>query len=208
MNLLQDIITYVRRILKTPSNAVITDALIIDYINRFWLMDVDARIQVFDLKTTYQFQTAPGIDKYNMPLYSVQSETPGMPNSPDIGMFPVYQGFFGPAFINGIEMPFYTQREAFFNLWPNYNQTLIEAGLGNGTNGPYTLQLPFLPNSPLALNFPLSAGVVRGHVDITGIIQLNNGNIDPPLDTGSGATIPLIPTTSVFSQVYFTSTED
>lgn len=204
-NLLSDVITYVRRIIKSPSNVVITDNLIIDYINRFWLMDVDARMQTFDFKTTYQFQTIPGVDQYNMPLYSVQSEPGG-----SIAMFPVYQGFLGPAYINGIEMPFYTQRSYFNNLWPNYNQSLVEAGVGNGSNGPYTLFLPFLPNSPAQINFPTSAGIIRGHVDITGIIDLNNvlgsGNVDPPLDNGSGNTIPVIPTTSVYSQVYFTST--
>jgi len=77
MNLLQDIITYVRRIIKAPSNATITDALIIDYINRFWIMDVDARIQLFDLKKVYQFQTVPGFDQYNMPLYDIQTEEGG-----------------------------------------------------------------------------------------------------------------------------------
>ena len=62
MNLLSDVITYVRRIIKSPSNAVISDELIIDYINRFWIMDVDARMQLFDLKTKYQFQTTPAVD--------------------------------------------------------------------------------------------------------------------------------------------------
>ena len=209
-NMLSDIITYVRRIIKTPSNAVITDALIVDYINRFWLMDVDARIQVFDLLTTYQFQTAPGIDKYNMPLYSVQNS--GLNANQPIAMFPVYQNFMGPCFINGIEMPFYTERTSFYNLWPNYNQTQVQAGTGNGSNGPYTLPLPFLPNSPSAINFPPSAGIIRGHVDMTGIIQLNNslmtGNVDPPLDSvGSGSYIPVIPTTSVYPQVYFTTVD-
>src|ERR1700680_3470391 len=101
MNLLSDIITYVRRIIKSPSNAVISDNLIIDYINRFWIVDVDARIQLFDLKTKYQFQTTPAVDRYNMPLYSVQTE----PGSQTIGMFPVYQGFLSPAKINGIQVP-------------------------------------------------------------------------------------------------------
>ena len=129
-NFLSDIITYVRRIIKSPSNAVITDNLIIDYINRFWLMDVDARIQLFDLKSTYQFQTTPGVDQYNMPLYSLQTED----NVGDtIGMFPVYQGFLGPAYINGIEMPFYTQRSYFNTLWPNDTPDLVQAGTGNGT---------------------------------------------------------------------------
>jgi hypothetical protein len=50
MNLLQDIITYIRRIIKSPNNTEISDNLIIDYINRFWIMDVDARVQLFDLK--------------------------------------------------------------------------------------------------------------------------------------------------------------
>jgi hypothetical protein len=46
---------------------------------------------------------------------------------------------------------------------------------------------------------------MRGHVDITGIMALGV-NQDPPLDTGTGATIPLIPTTSIESQVFITST--
>ncbi len=204
--MLSDIITYIRRIIKTPSPSVMSDALIIDYINRFWIMDVDARIQLFDLKTTYQFQTTPGVDQYNMPLYTVQSETPGQPGSPDIAMYPVYQGFSGPAFVNGVEAGFFTQRSIFFNEWPNYTQTLIQAGTGDGTSGPYTLNLPYLPNSPQTINFPTTSGILRGHVDLTGIISTGN-NIDPPLDNaGTGSLIPSIPTTSVIPQVYFTST--
>ena len=107
MNFLSDIITYVRRIIKSPSDAVITDALIIDYINRFWLMDVDARLQLFDLKTIYQFQTVPNVDQYNMPLYDIQIEA----GPQDIGMYPVYQGFTGAAKVNGIPIAFTTQRD-------------------------------------------------------------------------------------------------
>jgi len=185
MNLLQDIITYVRRIIKSPSNAVITDNLIIDYINRFWLMDVDARIQLFDLKTKYQFQTTPGISDYNMPLYNVQTE----PGNQTIASFPVYQGFMQSCYANGIQIPFYTQRDPFWNLWPNYLQFLNPTALGNGTEGPYTLNLPFFPAIP-------------GHIDITGIIATGN-NQDPPLVTNFLTTVP---TTSVYSAVYFTAT--
>ena len=173
-------------------------------------MDVDARMQLFDLKTTYQFQTSPGIDKYNMPLYSVQSQGPN-PASADIAMFPVYQGFLAPIFINGIQAQFATERTFFNNTWQNSNQTLIQAGTGNGSSGPYTLQLPFLPNSPGAQNFPVSGGIVRGHVDITGVIA-TGVNQDPPLDgTGFGLNIEntvnsnVIPSTSYQSQVFFTA---
>ena len=70
-------------------------------------------MQLFDLKTKYQFQTSPGVDQYNMPLYMVQSETPGDPTSQDIGIFPVYQGFLDPCYINGVQVPLQTQKFIF-----------------------------------------------------------------------------------------------
>lgn len=185
MNILQDVITYVRRLVKTPSNAVITDALIIDYINRFWLLDMDARFQLFDLKTKYGFQTSPGIADYNMPLYNIQTET----GNQQINFLPVYQGFMQSCYANGIQVPFYTQRESFWNLWPNYLQFLNPAGIGNG-GSTYTLNLPFFPAIP-------------GHVDITGIIATGT-NQDPIVST----TLPqsgggyLIPSTSFYPAVF------
>lgn len=203
MNLLQDIITYVRRLIKSPSNTQITDALIIDYINRFWLMDMDARVQLFDFKTTYQFQTIPGIDQYNMPMYNVQVE----PGAQNITSFPVYQQFRSPVFVNGIQCPFYTDENSFYNLWPQYTQALAQAGTGNGTSGPYKLSVPFFPAIP-------------GHLDITGIIATTGGNtpIQDPLfkdnfpvivDPITGPTKFIsIPSTSFYPGVYLTYTDD
>lgn len=201
MNLLQDVITYVRRIIKSPSNAVITDNLIIDYINRFWIMDVDARIQLFDLKSKYQFQTTPGVDKYNMPLYNVQTQ-PGMQ---DIGMYPVYQGFLPPCYINGIQVPFQTQKNQFFNIWPNIVQNLGVVAVSDGRVGPYTISFPILPSSTPP-NPPFD-GLLRGHVDISGIIATGN-NVDPPLaaDAASfAAALTVVPTTSMESAVFITT---
>lgn len=191
MNLLSDIITYVRRIVKTPSNSSISDNLIVDYINRFWLMDVDARMQLFDLKTKYQFQTIPGICDYNMPLYSAQesSAIQGSLQS-KIFPFPVYQGFLQPCYANGIQVPFYTQRDSFWNIWPNYIQSLPEDAIGNGTAGPYTISLPFFPAIP-------------GHVDMTGIISTGS-TTDPIFGTSFNANVPA---TSVYSGVYLTATD-
>lgn len=191
MNLLSDVITYIRRIIKSPSDSVITDSLIVDYINRFWLMDVDARVQLFDLKTKYQFQTTIGITDYNMPLYSVQSSSLQTP----IASFPVYQGFEQSCYLNGIQVPFYTQRDPFWNLWPNYLQFEPIVGVGNGTAGPYTLTLPYFP-------------ALAGHVDMTGIISyINAGNSyqDPIIASTFQNSVP---TTSVYSAVYFTSTNE
>jgi len=185
MNLLSDVITYIRRIVKTPSNTSLSDNLIIDYINRFWIMDVDARLQLFDLKTKYGFQSTPGIDQYNMPLYSVQTE----PGGQQIASFPVYQGFMTPCYVAGIQVPFYTDRSSFWNLWPNYVQTLAPAGTGNRTQGPYSLNLPFFP-------------ALAGHIDINGIIT-SGATSDPPLVSTFMINIP---SSSVYSAVYITAT--
>lgn len=186
MNLLADVITYVRRIVKSATDAELSDALIIDYINRFWLMDVNARIQLFDFKTRYQFQTTPGIDRYNMPVYSVQTE----PGNQPIASFPVYQGFMAPCTAIGIDIPFYTVRSAFLNLWPAYIQQLIPATTGDGTSGPYTLSLPFFP-------------ALAGHVDMSGIIT-SGIQQDPPVVSTFNT---LIPSTSVYPGVWITATD-
>lgn len=202
MNLLSDIITYVRRIIKSPSNSVVSDNLIIDYINRFWIMDVDARMQLFDFKTKYQFQTVPGVDKYNMPLYSYQTE----PGSQVITSYPVYQGFLGPAVINGVQCSFDTQRQNFYSYWNNFTQNLNIVAVGNGGNT-YTFQLPILQNSVNPINPPVQ-GIVRGHIDISGIISLGNSPVvDPPVVDSITAqtTIPKVPVSSVDSAFFITT---
>lgn len=166
-------------------------------------MDVDARIQLFDLKTKYQFQTAPGVDRYNMPLYSVQTE----PGNQSIGMYPVYQGFDHPAYINGVSVSLQTQKKAFYNIYPNIQQYMQSVAIGDGTTGPYKLTLPITPNNSIPINPPTNA-IVRGHIDITGIIA-TGANEDPPIVTTLEAEtlIPQIPVTSVDAAVFITSTD-
>lgn len=204
MNFLSDVLRYMRQFLKTPSDTSISDAVLIDFLNRFWIMDVDARIQVFDLKTKYQFLTTPGQDQYNMPMYNFQTEEGGQ----NIGMYPIYQGFLAPAYINGIQINFSTLKNQFFQSWPNLVQQNFFVGQGNGTAGPYTFQIPISPNNTTPPNPPIQA-LLRGHVDIQGIISTGSV-IDPPI----GVTLPtssvpppefLIPSTSIFPAVYFTT---
>src|SRR5215469_2143410 len=208
MNILQDIITYIRRIIKSPSNAQITDALIIDYINRFWIMDVDARLQLFDLKTKYQFQTAPGFDQYNMPLYGIQTEQ----GNQTISYYPVYQGFLDPVYINGIQIPFQTDKTTFFNIWPNIVQQMNVVATGNG-GATYSFTFPIAPNNSNPVTTPFQY-ILRGHIDINGIISLSNTTgtyQDPPIIDPSSVnfppsvTIPAVPVANTFAQVFITS---
>ena len=198
MDLLNDVITYVRRIVKTPSNASLSDSLIIDYVNRFWIMDVDARIQLFDLKTKYQFETIPGNLDYNTPIYTVQTEQEGN----DIYPYPMYQGFSMPCYVNGIQVPFLYSERLYWKIWPNYLQSLNPSIVADGTAGPYTFQLPFFPAIP-------------GHISLYGIMTAGtlafpapqpaglNPFIDPPfLQTFN----PNYPVTSLSPGVYITGT--
>ena len=188
MNTLADILTYIRRLIKSPSNASVSDNLLIDYVNRFWLMDVDARMQLFDFKTTYRFQTSPGIDQYNMPLYNTNGyPTQTEPGNQLISYYPVYQGFLGPAFVNGIQVPFYTEQGSFYNIWPNYIQSLNNSFVGNGGTT-YTLSTPYFP-------------ALAGHVDITGIIAAGSA-IDPIV---SNTLNTAVPKTSTYPAVFITT---
>ncbi len=194
MNLLQDIMTYLRRIVKSPNNALLSDELVVDYINRFWLMDMSARVQLFDLKTKYQFETIPGVNQYNMPLYNIQTEPGNTPQT--IAPYPVYQGFESPCFVNGIQVPLYTEPNQFYNVWPNYIQALNQVATGDGVTTTFQFSLPFFPAIP-------------GHLDMAGIIAYNNAPIQDPVFTTSfpltGTNINL-PTTSFYPGVFITYT--
>lgn len=205
MNLLRDIITYVRRIVKSPSDADLSDNLIIDYINRFLIHDVNARLELFDLKTTYQFQTRPGFDKYNMPLYDLVDVSPDDPdnNDFDVSFYPVYQGFMDPIYINGVQAAFNTRQDNFYLNRQYVMQNQVQVATGDGTSGPYTINLPVQPNATDTVNPPFN-GIIRGHVDISGVIS-RNVNTDPILLDVPDVDVPV---TSTHAAVYITSTDE
>jgi hypothetical protein len=201
MDYLSDVLTYIRRIIKSPSNASITDSLLIDYVNRFYINDVDARIQLFDLKTKYQFQTTPGVDQYNMPLYGLQTyPNPASGQATQTASFyPVYQGFMAPAYVNGVQVQFQTQKNSFFNIYPNIVQNLQAVAVGSGVQG-YTFTIPIAPNNTSPVNPPIQS-ILRGHVDISGVIATGSAT-DPILSNTINTSIP---TTSIYPAVYITS---
>lgn len=158
---------------------------------------MDARMQLFDFKTKYQFQMTPGIDQYNMPLYNVQTEAGGQ----TIASYPVYQGFRDTAYVNGIQIPFYGTHDNFWNLWPNYIQPLQPVAVGDGETTTFSMYLPYFPAIP-------------GHLDITGIIAYTQGvgAVQDPLFlaefplTSSGNVA--LPTSSVYPGVNITYQND
>jgi hypothetical protein len=189
-----------RRIIKTPNESTVPDSLLIDYINRFWINDVDARLQVFDLKTKYSFITTPGVDQYNMPLYTAQ-----YPPSAVVNYYPVYQGFTTPCYINGINAPLYTQKNNFYNIWPNIVQQNQAIAIGNN-GATYTIQIPLLPAT--APQNPPYNPILRGHIDMSGVIYLTNSlNLDVPMDPPIQSQFPIVPLTTSNINIPVTSIE-
>ena len=123
--ILSDIIVYVRRLIKTSSDQSLTDALISDYINRFYVYDLPARIQLFELKRQYTFEALPNTHIYQFP-------------------FKIYQLIENPVYCDGVQIGMYLNDQQFYNVYPEFVQNQ-QPLMGNGTTGPYTINLGQVP---------------------------------------------------------------
>jgi len=116
---LNEVITWVRRIIKSPSEQEISSQLIGDYINRFYVYDMPERLQLFEMKRQYTFETQANIFEYQFPYQQ-------------------YQMVMQPVYCDGIEIGYYQSNDQFYKVFPELvlNETPIQ---GNGTAGPYTI---------------------------------------------------------------------
>lgn len=101
--LLSEIITWVRRIIKFPSQQSISDDTIIDYINRFYLYDVPTSVQLFELKRQYSFEGLEGIYEYAFPYRD-------------------YQLIRQPVFCDGEQIGYYDHTDQFYQIFPQLIQ--------------------------------------------------------------------------------------
>lgn len=143
---LGDINTWVRRIIKSPSAASISNDTIADYINRFYVYDVPERIQLFELKRQYTFETIPNTFEYQFPYQN-------------------YQGVKSPAYCDGVEIGLFTSQEQFYKIFPELvlNQFLL---IGDGTAGPYSFTMTRVP---VLKGFTDDLGNLLPYVYITGL---------------------------------------
>ena len=175
MNLLTDIITYVRRIIKTASDQVMSDALIVDYINRFYTTDVPARLQLFELKSKYSFMAQPLVDQYNIPYYP---QATGV-GSVTIAPYPMFQMFMQPVLCDGAQIPLFTDRNSWVNVYPNFYTNEENDVVGDGSS---TYSFSTINNN-----------IVRAHIDVIGETLIDN---NPAI---------AIPFTSLDSGVYISA---
>lgn len=136
-NALGDIISKVRRITKSPSINQITDDQIIQYINTYYLYDFPEELRLKDTYSNWQFTATPYQERYNLPTDTFINIEP-------------------PLYIDGYESQFTQSQDEFYKLYPRLANA-DDNQYGNGTVGPYTIQIT---------NFPvLQYNVVVGAVD-------------------------------------------
>ena len=168
--ILSDVVTWVRRIIKSPSDQAITDQTIGDYINRFYVYDMPERIQLFELTRQYTFETIPNVFEYQYP-------------------YPNYQTVRAPAYCDGVQLGYFQSNEQFYNLFPELVQNEVPL-LGDGGPGPYNLTVS---RTPILRGFTDDLGNLLPYVYVTAID--NGGEQVYVVDDGNGN---LIQTDSTF----------
>lgn len=120
-----DIEQWVRRIIKAPNVQSITSQTIGDYVNRFYVYESPQRLQLFELKRQYTFETVPNIFEYQFQYNS-------------------YQNLLPPCYVDGVQIGFFTTNDQFYKIYPELvlNEQPIQ---GNGGVGPYTLTVAQFP---------------------------------------------------------------
>lgn len=183
---LQAILDKIRRIIGSPSTLQISDAILIDYVDSFYLYDLPAQFRNLKLKDKYTFETTRGID-----VYPFDSE----------GFTTVQQ----PVYVAKRTVPLYYDPWAFFQVGNiNNNNTWQSAqdfATGDGSTGPYTgtaQATPFLRsanNNPVfAANPNYPASRVQ-NILITA--NISNGSTQNVTDDGFGNLIQNVGGTTV-----------
>ncbi len=125
--MVSEIFLYARRILKQPNQQDISDATLADYLSRFMVYDVPARIQLFDYKVQYSLELTPHVDQYNAPITVL----------PGGAVIPTYNSFITPAYMDGYQMVMQQSRDQWMKLFPNRTLNQFQQN-GTGVAGPYT----------------------------------------------------------------------
>lgn len=183
--ILSEIILYVRRILKQPNPEDISDTTIGDYLNRFYVYDVPARIQLFDMKTQFSLELSAFVDQYNAPVTTL----------PGGAVIPTYNTYLTPAYVDGYQIVMQQSHDQWMKLFPN---RFLNQYQQNGTNisGPYsftTTSVPIIrgnrdqnvqPNGNTNVPYGAPLGLLNSSVYVTAIDINGNQNTvqDDPSD--------------------------
>jgi hypothetical protein len=126
---LLDIRNKVRRITGRPNTAQITDAQIDQYINTYYIFDLNEELRMESFRYNYQFVT-----NANTPVYDFPKE--------------LYLTNMPPVYIGGYQSYMTQSRNNFFRITPQPDFLQQQVTTGNGTKGPYAFTLTNTPVMP------------------------------------------------------------
>lgn len=224
---LQQIKEKVRKITRSPSIALLSEAQLNEYINTFVLYDFPEQLRLFYFKTTLTFFTIPFVDTY------ATDSVPGLENFKNR-----YLTIHPPVFVAGRITYLSQSRTEFYAAWP-LNEALLQIGAGDGINTNFSgilqtgARAPVLQNqvsftsvdsnlAPLTLyDVPLVGSNTLGTLFSDEIPSVAAGTINYvtgaynftfPLAPGAGAVVqaqvkpyqPSIPTSMLFYDTKFT----
>jgi hypothetical protein len=174
-SVLSNILTYMRRIIKSASTQSITDLTLADYVNRFYNYDAPARLQLFEMKRQYIFETIPNIFQYQAPFYNF---SPNVVEPVISTGMPMYQMFEPPIYCDGVQMGWYQDNTQFYNVFPEFvnNETPFQ---GTNSIGPY---FTMASATPILRAFIDDLGNLQPYVFISAID--NTGAMNYIVDSG------------------------
>lgn len=93
-----------------------------DYINDFYLLDLDEHLRLLALESFYTFQTIPNVGTYSLP----SNLAVGATNT-------VYFDVKPPVYIDGSQAQWHQNPESFYTVWPQFHTIDTAIATGNGT---------------------------------------------------------------------------
>lgn len=176
------IITKIRRLTRSPSQAQISDGTIIDYINTFLLYDFPEHLRTFNYHETFTFTCNPYQD-----VYPVNITNPAYSANPLFNFQNLYLTVNPPLYIAGFQQQYTQSQEQFFGIYPKI-QSINQFTFGDGITTTFTGQI----NSQQAIIAPgqnINASLLQNQVLFSSLDANNNGlaMVDVPVvNTNNG----------------------
>lgn len=160
----------VRRLTASSSESSLPSATIQEEGQNFYNQCMPNVIKTDQMRSVYTFYTSPYIDKYPLNVnYN--------------------QGVRAPFYVDGVEGPFFKEREPFFNMWPMW-PTLFNPISGDGTTQSFSFSVgavPFLRNSVTLGGVDTTGAAIRVQDDGNGNLQYvtSNPQVSVPVQTAN-----------------------
>lgn len=151
--------TLVRRLTRSPTEALLTTTDLNQQINTFILYDLPEHLRLWKSKVTFTFYTIPNVDTY---------EPSSDPNNPLYQFDQIYTSFEGPVYFSGQEGKLTQSRAEFYRLWPFTNSIIQTQLVGDGVTLAFNGTLSQIPVLPRQVTFTTT--------DVNGVALVLNDN--------------------------------